>query len=128
MTAFKTNPQGAPGGGGDAHARSPRRRVLLNGMFLSLSGSYPASVRNLSCTGASIECDGPLKVGGEGVIQANQLDAFCRIVWSKGPIHGLAFDQPLPNALVLQLHRVTDEDVRRARSIETKEWFDLRAR
>jgi len=111
-----------------ARARSPRRRVLLTGMFHSLTGSHRAAIRNLSCTGASISCDAPLKVGAEGVLQAAQLDCLCRVVWQKGQVYGVEFDEPLHNALVLELHRVTEHDVKRAESQAAREWFQAQAR
>jgi hypothetical protein len=130
MVSFKINPQGsgsAPAAGA-GRARSPRRRVLLTGMFHSLTSSHGASIRNLSCTGASIECEGPLKVGCEGVLQAGEVDALCRVVWTRGKVIGLKFDQPLSNCLVLELHRVTQADVQRAQTAAAKEWFELQNR
>ena len=130
MVAFKIN-QPAPAHGqaiGTGRARSPRRRVLLKGTFQSLTSSFQAAVRNLSCTGAAIECDGTLKVGMEGVLQGGQLDALCRVIWSRGKVYGLAFDEPLPNCLVLELHRITEADVARSQTAEAKEWFQHSAR
>jgi hypothetical protein len=133
MVSFKINRPGvakqeATPPAARGNARSPRRRVLLTGMFHSLTSSHRASVRNLSVSGAAIECDVPLKVGAEGVLQAGQLDALCRVIWSRGKYYGLAFDQPLPNCLVLELHRVTEQDVKRAQSTAAKEWFESQAR
>ena len=129
MVSFKINGQGASqvkASGGSA--RSPRRRVLLKGMVHSLTNSVVASIRNLSTTGAAIECDSPLKVGAEGVLQASHLDALCRVIWAKGKVYGLAFDEPLPNSVVLELHRVTEADVQRAQSAAAKEWFETQNR
>jgi len=108
--------------------RSPRRRVLVSGMFHSLTTSCRAAVRNLSCTGASIECDVPVKVGAEGVLEAGQLDCLCRVVWHKGKVYGVKFDQPLPNAVVLELHRMTEADVKRAQTAAAKQWFEAQSR
>jgi|GEM_PF-3717700 len=123
MVAFKINGPAYVGAPGSKPARSPRRRVLMSGMFHSLTASCPASIRNLSCTGAAIECDGILSIGAEGVLQAAQLDSLCRVIWRKGNVYGLKFDQPLPNLLVLELHRVTESDVKRAEVQAAKEWF-----
>lgn len=129
MVSFKIpKPDAVSGLAAGKGGRSPRRRVLLTGMFHSLTSSAAASVRNLSCTGASIECEVPLKVGGEGVLEAGQLDALCRVVWTKGEVYGLKFDQPLPNCLVLELHRITESDVKRAQSTAAKEWFETQSR
>jgi hypothetical protein len=129
MVAFKINgPAGPAGLGGTGRSRSPRRRVLLTGTFHSLTSSWPAAVRNISCTGAAIECDGALKIGAEGVLEAERLDTLCRVVWQKGRVFGLAFDEPLPNCLVLDLHRITEADVQQANAAAAREWFEASAR
>jgi hypothetical protein len=38
------------------------------------------------------------------------------------------FDEPLPNAMVLELHRVTEHQVKRAEAQAAKEWFQAQAR
>ena len=108
--------------------RSPRRRVLLNGMFHALTHSHRVNVRNLSCTGASIDCDVSLKKGLEGVLHAGGLDCLCRVIWSKGNIHGLKFDTPLHTSVVLELHRITQEQVQAAEKEAAKDWFINQAR
>jgi len=123
MVAFKIN-RPAPYAPPTAKpARSPRRRVVLSGTFHSLTASAPAAVKNLSCTGASIECDSPLKIGAEGVLQTDQIDCLCRVIWRKGNVYGLKFDQPLPNAVVLELHKITVQDVKRAELEAAREWY-----
>lgn len=114
--------------GNGARARSPRRRVLLKGTFHSLTSSAPAGIRNLSCTGASIECDAPLKIGAEGVLNAGPLDCLCRVIWQKGKIFGLKFDLPLPNPVVIDLHRISEADVKHEQSVATRAWFETNAR
>jgi hypothetical protein len=129
MVAFKINRPGpAPLAPGAKPARSPRRRVLMAGMFHSLTTSTRASVRNLSCTGAAIECDVPLKIGAEGVLQTDHIDCLCRVIWQKGRVYGIKFDQPLPNPVVLDLHRVTEQAVKQAEAQAAKEWFQAQAR
>lgn len=123
MVAFKINRPAPYAPTSAKPVRSPRRRVVLSGTFQSVTSSWPAAVRNLSCTGASIECDGPLKIGAEGVLQCEHLDSLCRVVWQRGKVFGLKFDKPLHNSLVLELHRVTAHDVARAEIQAAKEWF-----
>ena len=124
MVAFKIDRGGYKPAKPAPPARSPRRRVLLTGQFQSLTHSWPATIRNLSCTGAAIECDGALKVGGEGVLRAGSVDCLCRVVWNRGRLFGLRFDRPLPNPVVLELHRITEADVAEAKQVAAKEyWF-----
>lgn len=106
-----------------ARARSPRRRVVIDGVFQSLTGTYRIAIKNLSCTGALIQCDQPLKVGKEGVLESKQIDHFCRIVWTDGSLYGLQFDNPLQMDVVLDLHRITGDDIERAESKAAEEWW-----
>ena len=125
--SFKINRHEAVVPGAKA-PRSPRRRVLVTGMFQSLTTSCKAAVRNLSCTGASIECDVPVKVGAEGVLRAGELDCLCRVVWRKGQVYGIKFDQPLHNSVVLDLHKITESDIQREQSAAVKEWYEIHSR
>ncbi len=113
----------------DAKApRSPRRRVLLTGQFQSLTGTHKITVRNLSNTGASINCDGELKLGSDGVLMAGGLDCLCRVVWHRAGIFGLKFEEPLHSSVVLDLHRVSSDDVKYAERAATREWYQRDAR
>ena len=109
-------------------ARSPRRRVLLTGQFQALTGTHNVAVRNLSNTGASISCDAELKLGSEGVLIAGGLDCLCQVIWHRGGIVGLNFDEPLHNSVVLELHRVTQADVKYADAVAAREWYQRDAR
>lgn len=110
-----------------ARARSPRRRVVIDGTFHALTGTYRIAIKNLSCTGALIQCDQPLKVGKEGVLEGKNVDQFCRIVWTDGRLYGLQFDTPLNMEVVLELHRITGEQVDRAATKEAEEWWRTHA-
>lgn len=129
MVHFKVNhqpdsPNGRSGVAREAgRARSPRRRVVVDGTFHALTGSYRIAIKNLSCTGALIQCDQPLKVGKEGVLQGQHLDHFCKVVWTDGRFYGLQFDTPLAMEVVLDLHRITGEDVDRAETKAAEEWW-----
>lgn len=114
-------------GGGAGLPRSPRRRVLIEGTFQTLTGSHSISVKNVSCTGALIECAQALRVGSDGVLEAGELDSFCTIVRSRPPHYGLRFDEPLDNEQVLAMHRVTQEHLNQAEAIATREWYQSRA-
>lgn len=126
MVHFKLNrpeprPQARP-------VRSPRRRVLVGGMFQTLAGTCQVSIKNLSCTGALIESPLALRVGVEGVLQADGLDCLCRVVWTDGRAYGLQFDKPLHTNAVLALHHITEADLMRTQSAAAREWFESQAR
>ena len=103
--------------------RSPRRRVVVDGTFQALTGTFRIAIRNLSCTGALIQCGQTLQVGKEGVLQGANIDQFCRIVWTDGSLYGLQFDEPLSMDVVLELHRITGDDVQRAASKAAEDWW-----
>jgi len=109
-------------------ARSPRRKVVIEGTFHSHTGTYRIGIKNLSCTGALIRSELPLKVGKEGVLEAEHLDNFCKVVWTDGTLYGLQFDEPLRTEVVLELHRITGDDLKRAETAAAREWWDTQAR
>lgn len=121
MVAFKIDRAAAPLRA--VPARSPRRRVLIEGQFQTLTATCPVSVRNLSCTGALVESSVPLKVGGEGVLATARLDCFCRVVWGRGNLYGLGFDEPLHQSVVLDIHRITQSDVEQAKIADARQWW-----
>lgn len=121
MVSFKLNRPAAaakpPG------SRSPRRRVLIEGQFQLLTATYQVAVRNLSCTGALIESKVPLPVGGTGVLATSHVDCFCRVIWSRDTLYGLSFDEPLNQAVVVNIHRITQRDVERDKIADAKQWW-----
>lgn len=104
-------------------SRSPRRRVLIEGNFQTLMATFPVAVRNLSCTGALIESKVPLKADAEGVLATKHLDCFCRVIWNRGNLYGLGFDEPLNQAVVLHIHGITQSDVQQEKVADAKEWW-----
>ena len=110
-----------------ATARSPRRRVVVSGNFHSLTGTFRIAIKNLSCTGALIECAQPLQVGKDGVLESGGIDQFCRLVWNDGNFYGVQFDDPLPMEVVLEIHRITGDDVQRAESLAAEQWWKNQA-
>lgn len=121
MVAFKINRQESPRQANSS--RSPRRRVLIDGSFQTLTATYPVAIRNLSCTGALVDSKVPLKVGGQGVLATPHLDCFCRVVWNRGSLYGIGFDKPLHTQVVLDIHRITQIDVDQAKIADAKQWW-----
>jgi len=111
-----------------APSRSPRRRVVIEGSFQTLTATHAVSIRNLSCTGALVQSAKPLKADSHGVLSADHLDRFCRIVWSRGSLYGLSFDEPLHTNVVLEIHRITEAELQHGKAVAAKQWFDSQAR
>ncbi len=93
-------------------ARSPRRRMAFKGTFETVTERGMVAVRNISCTGMQIEGDGVPDPGRDIIVTAQGLEFFGRIVWSDGYRCGIAFDEPLTMEQVLELHRITPEQIR----------------
>lgn len=83
--------------------RGAQRRTLRLGVTarLGVSGTQPATVRNLSTTGLLIESETILAEGETIVIdlpEAGPVDA--EVVWSDGPLFGCRFASPISTAAV----------------------------
>ena len=107
--------------------RQPRRRVALSGRLETLSDRHALSVKNLSCKGALVEGEDLPDVGREGVLVANRLDCYCRVVWADGDRRGLEFDEPIEMSLVLELHNIIP-DPRLGTEEEVRQWFEAQGK
>jgi hypothetical protein len=104
-------------------ARSPRRRMAFKGSFETTTDKGQVAVKNLSCTGAMLEgCDLP-PAGREILLRAAGLELFGTIVWCAEERCGVHFDKPLKPAEVLELHRITPEQVRSEELNAAAAWF-----
>jgi hypothetical protein len=63
--------------------------------------SSPVRLRNISETGAMIECNAPLHVGAEPLLEIGQdVSLFATVVWIVGDSAGLRFHQPFDLAML----------------------------
>jgi hypothetical protein len=78
----------------DNHRVAPRRRVLKAGSINSGGGSISCTVRNISDTGAAIEVESPLYIPNRFklIVQTDNLNRSCHVVWRKERRIGVAFD------------------------------------
>lgn len=121
MVAFKIPGKTAPVKA--APARSPRRRVLIEGSFQTLSATYQVAVRNLSCTGALLESEADIREGTQGVLATRHLDCFCRVIWRRGNLYGIGFEHPLQQHVVLNIHRITQVEIEQEKVADAKAWW-----
>ena len=80
---------------GDEHRRDRRHPLIWSGLVHHDFQSTPCRLRNLSETGAMIECRVPLRVGAEPMLELGesiQLDAT--VAWVAGDTAGLRFSKP----------------------------------
>ena len=103
--------------------RSPRRRVCIKATFETVGARGTVAVRNVSCTGMQIEGDDLPAAGKDILLTAAGLELFGTVVWNDGSRCGIAFDEPLAPAKVLELHRITPEQVRSEELNAAAEWL-----
>ena len=108
--------------------RSPRRKVVFSGILETLTSKVRVAVKNVSCTGALVEGEDLPPQGRDVILHMEGLELFCSVVWADGSRRGLHFDEELPLAQVLELHRITPEEVRSAEIKAAAEWYNSQTR
>ena len=103
--------------------RSPRRRMAFKGKFETTTDKGVVAVRNLSCTGAMIEGYELPQPGREVMLRAAGHEFFGTVVWCDGIRCGIEFDEPLQPAQILELHRITPEQIRSEELNEAARWL-----
>jgi hypothetical protein len=76
------------------HRAAPRHRVLKAGTISFGGGAIDCTVRNISETGAALDVVTPLFIPDRFtlIIQSEQLNRPCHIVWRREKRMGVAFD------------------------------------
>jgi hypothetical protein len=77
-----------------------RRRVFLRATLITGAGAVRAFVRNLSCGGALLDCNGAGAKGDSVQLRCEILCADAMIAWTHGKQIGLQFVQPLPEEVI----------------------------
>lgn len=80
----------------DAHRVALRRRILKSGKITFGGGVIDCTVRNLSETGAALDVVSPVGVPEQFhlLIEADNTDLLCRVVWRKPSKIGVQFLRP----------------------------------
>ena len=80
------------------HARHP---LIWNGSILWQHDSHPVRLRNISASGALIDCQSDLAEGAELLLDLGESGQYFAIVgWSRGGQAGLVFKQPFDLAVL----------------------------
>lgn len=77
-----------------------RHPLIWSGQIHHDFQSTPVRLRNISETGAMIECNAPLHVGAEPLLEIGEVSIFASVVWIVGDSAGLRFHQPFDLALL----------------------------
>jgi hypothetical protein len=74
---------------------SDRASVLLKAVVRGAEQSSEVRVRDLSTSGAHLECASPPEVGSTMSLVRGEMCAPCTVIWSKAAEFGIAFDAPI---------------------------------
>lgn len=86
---------------GDEHRRDRRHPLIWSGLLHHDFQSTSCRLRNLSETGAMIECSAPLRVGAEPMLELGEsIQLNVTVAWVAGDTAGLRFSQPFDMALL----------------------------
>jgi hypothetical protein len=82
-------------GASDEHRRDRRHPLIWSGVIHHDYQSTPVRLRNISGTGAMIECHAPLRAGAELLFDLGDAgSAFATVAWLVGDSAGLRFKDP----------------------------------
>jgi hypothetical protein len=91
----------APQPSSEEHRGEARHPLIWSGLLHHNYQSTPVRVRNVSSTGAMIECAEPVAVGAEPVLELNdQATVSATVQWSVGDQVGLRFHSPFDMQLL----------------------------
>lgn len=83
--------------------RHRRRKVWLPAVLYS-TGAEGASawIRDISCKGAMIETDAPMREGRKVTLVRKGLETAALVAWTKGRYAGLLFEQPFSEKTLVE--------------------------
>ena len=79
----------------EEHRRERRHPLIWSGVVHHDYQSNPVRLRNISSTGALVECQAPLRVGAEPLLDLGEAgQVFATVTWAVGDQAGLKFQKP----------------------------------
>lgn len=110
---------------------APRLRLSIPAELVSLYDRRRCILIDLSCTGAQVGLERPLREGDEVVLQIAGLAPFADVVrqaiGEHGGVNGLSFDPPISEDEVLKVRahseRFRDDEMRALRR-EVQQWVE----
>ncbi|TIX50631.1 PilZ domain-containing protein [Alteraurantiacibacter aquimixticola] len=104
-----------------------RLHTEIPAQLITLRANPRMNLRDLSRTGAHIECDEALVRGEDVVLNWLEFEAFGRVVWTLGKQAGVEFDEPLDPEVVTGTRQIIDsgqvEHTRQAAFSAARDWY-----
>lgn len=104
---------------------APRLRISLPGQLIAVDKVHSCIMMNLSRTGAQVAILDSLRKGEGAILRCGVIDHFGIVTRSEFGLNALTFDEPLSDALVLEIRRYNEnfEERERRALIETaRKW------
>jgi hypothetical protein len=104
---------------------APRLRLSLPGQLIAVERAHTCILLNLSRTGAQVAVLDSLRVGEGAILRCGVINHFAIVARSEFGLNGLEFDEPLSDAVVLEIRRYHEnfEERERRALIETaRKW------
>ena len=83
--------------------RAPRASVLLPASVVTMSAYQYLEVLNLSPTGAKLRGSPHPDIGKTAMFRLEGFQMLCRVVWAKGDLCGVRFDELIPPRVLAHL-------------------------
>lgn len=94
---------------------APRLRISLPGQLIAVDKVHSCIVMNLSRTGAQVAILDSLRKGEGAILRCGAFDHFALVTRSEFGLNALTFDEPLSDAMVLELRRYSENFEQRER-------------
>jgi hypothetical protein len=108
---------------------APRLRLSIPARIVTRYDTRNCILIDLSCTGARVGLEAPLRKGDAGLLQVGGIEPFAEIVrvlhGEAGGVNGLFFDPPLHESDVLSIRAFSERyhaDEQRALREEVRRW------
>ena len=86
--------------------RAKRARVLLSGVLKTATSEIPAILRDLSSSGALVDCRKPIAVGTDVTFVRGETEVPAKVAWAGTGRLGLQFAEPIDETeLLIQISR-----------------------
>lgn len=92
--------------------QTERLTVCLPGTLTLMDGEFDCALEDISQTGARVITDAPLHTGRRGILSCSPLDTVFAVVWTRGRLAGLEFEEaePLGTIRLLRWHNDRDRE------------------
>jgi hypothetical protein len=104
---------------------APRLRISLPAQLIAVDKVHSCILMNLSRTGAQVAILDSLRKGEGAILRCGAIDHFAIVTRSEFGLNALTFDEPLSDALVIEIRRYNEnfEERERRALIETaRKW------